>query len=161
MHTAYLSLGSNIGDREKNLREAIAHLHQAGQVTRVSSYYETKPMELAEQPWFLNCALELQTSLTPVVLLQTLLKIERMMGRERTQAKGPRNIDLDLLLFDDQVLHTPELSLPHPAMHTRRFVLVPLAEIAPDAVHPILQKTALVLLKSLPDDDDVRRVPAQ
>jgi 2-amino-4-hydroxy-6-hydroxymethyldihydropteridine diphosphokinase len=161
MHTAYLSLGSNVGDRENNLREAVARLHETGQVIRVSSYYETRPMEVTEQPWFLNCALELQTPLTPVVLLQTLLKIERAMGRERTQAKGPRNIDLDLLLFDDETLHTSELSLPHPAMHARRFVLVPLAEIAPLVMHPVLRKTVSELLANLPDDDDVRKMNQQ
>jgi 2-amino-4-hydroxy-6-hydroxymethyldihydropteridine diphosphokinase len=96
-----------------------------------------------------------------VVLLQTLLKIERAMGRERTQAKGPRNIDLDLLLFDDETLHTSELSLPHPAMHARRFVLVPLAEIAPLVMHPVLRKTVSELLANLPDDDDVRKMNQQ
>lgn len=161
MHTAYLSLGSNLGDRAGNLREAIAHLHQAGQVTKVSSCYETRPMEVVDQPWFLNCALELRTALTPVVLLQTLLRIERTMGRERTQPKGPRKIDLDVLLFDDETLEADELTLPHPAMHKRRFVLVPLAEIAPSVMHPLLRKTASDLLSSLPDDDDVRLATQQ
>jgi 2-amino-4-hydroxy-6-hydroxymethyldihydropteridine diphosphokinase len=157
MHTAFLSLGSNVGDRLAQLREACERLQDAGEVVRISSYYETEPMEFTAQPWFLNCVVELRTESTPVELMRILLKIERAMGRERNQAKGPRNIDLDLLLYDDETVTTPELTLPHPAMHARRFVLVPLAEIAPGATHPILQKSARQLLASLPEGGEVHR----
>ncbi len=157
MHTAFLSLGSNVGDRSAHLREACRRLQAIGEVVRISSYYETEPMEFTAQPWFLNSVVEFQTEATPVELMRTLLMIERAMGRERNQAKGPRNIDLDLLLYDDKTLATPELTLPHPAMHERRFVLVPLAEIAPGAIHPILRKSARQLLASLPEGGEVRR----
>jgi 2-amino-4-hydroxy-6-hydroxymethyldihydropteridine diphosphokinase len=160
MHTAYLSLGSNVGDRGANLREAIRRLQEIGEVVRTSSYYETEPMEFTAQRWFLNCAVELRTMMAPVSLMQTLLSVERAMGRERNEAKGPRNIDLDLLLYDDETVTTPELTLPHPAMHERRFVLAPLVEIAPVAMHPILRKTAWQLLKNLPAGGEVRRLTA-
>jgi 2-amino-4-hydroxy-6-hydroxymethyldihydropteridine diphosphokinase len=157
MHTAFLSLGSNVGDRLARLREACERLQVAGEVVRISSYYETEPIEFTAQPWFLNCVVELRTEITPVELMRTLLRIERAMGRERNQAKGPRNIDLDLLLYDDETVTTAELTLPHPAMHARRFVLVPLAEIAPAAMHPILRKSAQQLLADLLEGGEVRR----
>ena len=157
-HCAYLSLGSNQGDRLANLREAISRLRALGTISRVSSAYETEPVEMTEQDWFVNCALELRTTLTAPVLMRRVLEIERSMGRERTQAKGPRNIDIDLLLFDDETVNTAELTLPHPAMHERRFVLVPLAEIAPRAVHPKLRKSAFQLLESVATHEEVRRL---
>ncbi len=157
-HTALIALGSNIGERETNLREAIRRIGELGEVTRVSSFYETEPVEVTDQPWFLNAALELRTELEPLVLLRSLLRVEQAMGRYREVPKGPRNIDLDLLLFDDEVINTPELTLPHPEMHKRRFVLAPLAEIAPGRLHPILHKPALTLLGMLTDPAIVRRV---
>jgi 2-amino-4-hydroxy-6-hydroxymethyldihydropteridine diphosphokinase len=148
--TVYLSLGSNLGDRELNLRTAISRLSELGEVTKISSFYETEPVEFIEQPWFLNCAVELQTSLTPQELLLGLLALERQIGRERLQPKGPRLIDLDILLFNDLTLHEPGLTIPHPALHERRFVLEPLAEIAPDVNHPVLKKKMHELLAVLP-----------
>jgi len=156
-HAAYLSLGSNVGDRAANLREAIARLRTAGTVESISSFYETEPVEFTKQAWFLNCAVHLWTEMGPPELLQALLEIERSMGRTRDLPKGPRNIDIDLLLYDDETVNTPELTLPHPAMHERRFVLTPLVEIAPDVMHPALRKTAWELLKTLPEDAAVRR----
>lgn len=157
-HTAYVSLGANVGDREANLRDAIARLRKAGVVSRISSLYETEPMELREQAWFLNCVVELKTELAPTALLGRMLQIEREMGRERNLPKGPRTIDLDLLLFDNDIVTAPELTVPHPAMQDRRFVLVPLVEIAPGAVHPILRKTAFQLLETLSAGAEVRRI---
>lgn len=146
---AYLSLGCNIGNREANLREAVTRLGALGTVTAVSSFYETEPVEFLEQPWFLNCVVLLETDLTPKLLLSRLLEIERAMGRERLQPKGPRLIDIDILLFGEEVINQPDLTVPHPALHKRRFVLEPLAEIGPGAMHPVLRKTARELLAEL------------
>ena len=148
---AYLSLGSNLGDREANLRDAIARLNPLGRVTAVSSFYETEPVDFLDQPWFLNCVVLLETDLPPQMLLQRLLEIERSLGRERLQPKGPRLIDIDILLYGDEIIHEPGLSIPHPALHERRFVMAPLAEIAPEVIHPVLKKSARELLLSLPD----------
>jgi len=154
----YLSLGSNIGDRAANLQSAIEELSRFGKVAAVSSFYETEPVEFTKQPWFLNCAVSLDTEKTPGQLLRVLLEIERTMGRLRTQQKGPRKIDIDILLFGDSSVNTATLTIPHPAMHERRFVLEPLAEIAPDARHPLLNKTVRELRDSLPPGQAVRRV---
>src|SRR6267378_1875299 len=155
--TAYLSLGSNLGDRESHLRDAIFRLGSEGRVAAVSSFYETEPVEVTAQPWFLNCAIALETTKTPEVLMMSILRIEQEMGRKRDQKKGPRTIDIDILLFGNAVIDTAELTLPHAAMHERRFVLEPLAEIAPEALHPLLNKTALELLEGLPPGQEVTR----
>jgi 2-amino-4-hydroxy-6-hydroxymethyldihydropteridine diphosphokinase len=157
-HRVYLSLGSNVGERELQLREAIRRLEAAGKVFAVSSFYETEPVEVADQPWFLNCAVGIETGKTPQEMMELLLGIEREMGRRRVQKKGPRTIDLDILLFGDEAIDTAELTIPHPAMAERRFMLEPLAEIAPQARHPVLGKSVRDMLDALPAGAVVRKV---
>jgi 2-amino-4-hydroxy-6-hydroxymethyldihydropteridine diphosphokinase len=155
----YLSLGANVGDCARNIREAITRLETVGRVVTASSLYETEPVEFTEQAWFLNCAVAVETTKTPVQLMAELLTIEREMGRQRTRKKGPRNIDIDILLFGDAVVDSPELTIPHPAMQQRRFVLEPLAEIAAEARHPGLGKSVRELLDVLPAGQTVRKIP--
>ena len=155
---AYLSLGSNIGNRELNLRDAIQRLHSIGSVQSVSSIYETEPVEFIDQPMFCNCAVAFQTVAKPEQLMVQLLDIETAMGRQRIQKKGPRTIDIDVLLFGNQIVNTPTLTIPHPAMHQRRFVLQPLLEIAAEVRHPLLKKTTQELLDELAPGQAVRRV---
>ena len=141
-HTAYIALGSNLGDKEANLRRALELLIERGvEIVKTSTFISTEPYGVTDQPQFLNGVCEVRTSLVPLALLHTLLEIEQEMGRVRLRHWGERNIDLDLLLYEDVVLDTPELKLPHPDMQNRDFVLLPLAEIAPELVHPILQKS--------------------
>jgi len=154
----YLSLGSNVGDRAAQLRDAQARLGADGRVTEVSSFYETEPVEFTQQPWFLNCALALETSKTPQQLMAAILGIEEKMGRRRVQKKGPRSIDIDILLFDDTITDSAELTIPHPALQQRRFVLEPLAEIAPEVLHPVLNKTIRELRDALPPGQVVRKL---
>ena len=154
---AYLSLGSNVGDRAVQLHDAIARLAAAGRVAAISSFYETEPVEFTDQPWFLNCAVALETRMPPPELMKTLLAIEQAMGRRRTQKKGPRTIDIDILLYGNEIVDSPDLTIPHPAMQERRFVLQPLAEIAPEARHPALKKTVGELLAELPSGQAVRK----
>jgi 2-amino-4-hydroxy-6-hydroxymethyldihydropteridine diphosphokinase len=159
--TIFLSLGSNVGDREKNLRAAIGFLPEAGvDVTRVSSFYETEPVDLLEQPWFLNCVVQGQTVVPAVELLRKLREVESRMGSRKVIARGPRLIDLDILLYGQQIVDTAELQVPHPRMHLRRFVLEPLVEIAPHAKHPFWRGTAADLLRELADGSVVKKIPS-
>ena len=150
MSIAYIALGSNLGDKEKNLRRALLLLTQQGvEVVRVSSFLSTEPYGVTDQPQFLNAVACVRTSLTPLALLDVLLATELAMGRVRLRHWGERNIDLDLLLYEDVVLDTPRLRLPHPDMQNRDFVLLPLAAIAPELKHPTLQKTIWELKENL------------
>ncbi len=158
--TVYLSLGSNLGDRAANLRSAIAALDALGKVTAVSALYETEPVEFRAQPWFLNCAVAMETELMPKQFLARVQAIEQQLGRRRVQPKGPRTIDVDILLFGNSVVDTPALVIPHPAMHERRFVLEPLVEIAPEARHPVLKRTVREMRDALPPGEAVRKVTA-
>ena len=157
----YLSLGSNVGDRIANLRDALERLAEAGTVTATSCFYETEPVDFHDQPWFLNCTVALETAKPPRDLLALALAIEEGMGRRRVRDKGPRIIDIDILLFGNRVIDEPGLKIPHPAMHERRFVLEPLAEIAPGVLHPAIMKTARQLLAELPSGQAVRILHAR
>jgi len=154
----YLSLGSNVGDRAANLNTAIDRLRAFGEVVAVSSCYETEPVEFTAQPWFLNCAVTLDTEKTPGQLLSGILDIEQQLGRRRGQQKGPRILDIDILLFGDSIVEDAGLTIPHPAMQERRFVLEPLAEIAPDVLHPILKRSIRELRDALPPGQAVRKI---
>jgi 2-amino-4-hydroxy-6-hydroxymethyldihydropteridine diphosphokinase len=159
--TVYLSLGSNMGDRQKNLRDAIARLESVGRILRISSFYETEPIEFTRQAWFLNCVVAIETEKAPQELMTGLLEIEQDLGRRRARRKGPRTIDIDIVLFGDIVLNSAALVVPHPAMQQRRFVLEPLAEIASEVRHPVLKKTIRELLAELPAGGQmVRRLNA-
>jgi 2-amino-4-hydroxy-6-hydroxymethyldihydropteridine diphosphokinase len=153
----YLSLGSNIGDREENLRTAIVKLHARDlRIRRISSLYETAAVYYLEQPDFLNCVVEADTELLPMRLLLRVSNIERSMGRKRSIPKGPRNIDIDILLHGASVVDTAQLQIPHPRMGERRFVLEPLAELAPDLRHPVDQRTIRQMLASAPQQRVVK-----
>jgi len=154
---AYLSLGSNLGDRESNLRAAMAALPSANfHATKVSSFYETEPVDYLDQPWFLNCVMEGQTASPPRDLLLALRDIESQLGSEKTFAKGPRLLDIDILLYGDESIDSPELQIPHPRMLQRKFVLAPLAEIAPQLRHPSWPANACDLLAHSIDPSIVR-----
>lgn len=155
--TVYLGLGSNVGDKAAHLREAARRLEGIGAIEALSSLYRTEPVGFADQDWFLNAAACLRTRLSPRELLEAVLAMEREMGRIRTVRNGPRTIDIDLLLYGAAVVDEPGLSLPHPRLHERLFVLAPLAEIAPDLRHPALAETMAALRDARSGDGGVER----
>ena len=147
MKTVYLGLGSNMGDRQAMLREALAALESPQlHIRRVSPVYETEPMYVADQHWFLNMAAEAETDLFPLQLLHRTSRVEARLGRRRLTPKGPRTIDIDILLFGNSVMRTPSLEIPHPRFRERRFVLAPLADLAPELRDPVTRKTVRQLL---------------
>jgi 2-amino-4-hydroxy-6-hydroxymethyldihydropteridine diphosphokinase len=153
----YLSLGSNLGDRAANLERAIEGLSEIGvRVLRLSSIYETEPVDFLAQPWFLNCVVEAETSLAPRQLLDELQALERKLGSRKVVPSGPRVMDLDILFYEDAAIHEPGMEIPHPRLAERRFVLIPLVELAPELRHPVLGKTASELLAATRDRSAVR-----
>lgn len=156
MNKVYISVGSNLGNREKNIKEAINLIKSYGlNISKISPIYETEPVGFKEQNLFLNLVIELETNLLPAELLSILKQVETRLDKKIERKWGPRTIDLDILLYDDIILELPELQIPHKLMHTRRFVLIPLSQIAPNVKHPILNKTMKVLVDELTDNSRV------
>ncbi len=159
MNQLFLLTGSNIGDSEANLLEAFAQIElQVGEIISASSVYRTEPWGNKNQQDFLNQVLEVHSSLKPEEVLERILAIEQLMGRNREVKWEPRVIDIDILFAGNQQIHTPDLQIPHPLLHERRFTLLPLSEIAPDFIHPVFQKTVLQLLTDCPDTSSVEKV---
>ena len=159
MRTAYLLIGGNLGNRKENLAKAVSLINeQCGSLTRSSSIYETEAWGNTDQPSFLNQALEISTSLTARLLMRRVLRIEEEMGRIRKEKLGPRIIDIDILLFENEIHDLRFLKIPHPEMQNRRFVLVPLAEINSALQHPVLKKTIAELLEECPDNLEVKKI---
>lgn len=154
MNIAYLLIGGNLGDREQNLADAVTHIVRAagGELLACSALYETAAWGNTEQPAFLNQALQISTRFTAATLLKKMLAVETGLGRIRAEKFGPRVIDIDIIFFNEAIIHTKQLVVPHPYMQDRRFVLTPLQEIAPGYRHPVLQKTVTELLEICPDD---------
>jgi 2-amino-4-hydroxy-6-hydroxymethyldihydropteridine diphosphokinase len=156
MADVYLGLGANLGDRLLNLRTALHRMTTYAEVQRVSSLYETEPVGFLEQDWFLNAAAHITTDLAPLDLLHAIRGIENDLGRQRIVVNGPRTVDLDILLWEDQVINSGGLVVPHPRMHERLFVLAPLRELAPKLLHPALARTVEELEERLPATSQVR-----
>ena len=141
MDEIFIGIGSNLGDKEKNIRKAISLLKERCKILKLSSLYETEPVGYKNQNWFLNCAVQIKTGLKPQELLKFILSIENKLGRIRAIKNGPRTIDLDILFYGNKIIKTKNLAIPHPRLHKRLFVLKPLADICPDFVHPVLNKS--------------------
>ena len=155
-HSVIISVGSNIGDKRANCRQSIDHLLDSGNASLVkaSRFYRTSPVDFMDQDWFVNAAVKVQTPLEPLDLLATLQSIQQQAGRTKSGIRfGPRVLDLDIIFFDQLVLKTPALEIPHPRMHKRRFVLQPICDIDPDIVHPLLNMPVKSLLNQLDDND--------
>lgn len=157
MAKTFIALGGNIGDRSANLATALEQLAAVMSIEQRSNIYETAPKYVTDQPHFLNMAVSGETDLSPEPLLDALKEIEQTLGRVEGQRFGPRPIDLDILFYDDRQIDTPRLTIPHPRLHERRFVLAPLADIASMFSHPTSGQTVAEMLEALPSDDDVRR----
>lgn len=159
MNDVYLLIGGNLGDRMAFLRQAKSLIEQsAGHIVAISSIYETAAWGMEDQPSFYNCAIHIHSNIAPEALMRILLNIETEMGRRRLQKFGPRIIDIDMILYNDQIVNSDVLILPHPQMQNRRFVLAPLAEIAANIMHPVLHKTVARLLEECPDTLDVHKI---
>ena len=158
MSVVYLGLGSNVGNKEDHLKRAIDALSQLGKIQNVSPLYFTEPVGDVVQNWFLNCVVEMETEREPQILLSSVKEIERILGRKKTMEKGPRVIDIDILFYDDRIIRTKTIIIPHPSIHERLFVLQPLLDLNAQFVHPLLKKTIRELYESHPWSQKVVRV---
>lgn len=158
-NTAFISIGSNIGDRLGNCKKAVEGFaeNEDIQIIKTSSFYETEPWGEIEQDWFINCVIEIETTLDAKALLATLQNIEKGFGRNRINRGGPRVIDMDILFFNREIMESQDLIVPHPFLHKRRFVLTPLYEIAPDFIHPVLKMSVADLLRQVDDNKKIVR----
>ncbi len=155
-HWTFLSLGSNVGNRERSLELAVQLLLQRGVKTeKLSSVYLTEPVDFKDQSWFLNQVILAQTALPPRDLLTECLEVERCLGRQRIEPKGPRSLDIDILFYDDWIVEEMGLTIPHPRLHLRRFTLIPLIEIEPQLIHPVFHEPVTLLLEHCPDPSQV------
>ena len=155
----FLCIGTNLGDRRKNLAHAISLLEKEGiEILKVSSLYETQPVDIPSQPWFYNQVIEIRSNVNPMAFLALIKKIERKIGRMDHSYKGPRIIDIDILMVEKTVVQTKELKIPHPRMEKRNFVLLPFVEISPDAIHPIINEKIIDLLNKSNDHSIVKQV---
>ena len=155
-HTAIISIGSNLGDKLENCRRAVSALDRIDHTTvsACSRFYKTAPVDYLDQEWFVNAVVKIDTGLNPLELLEALKDIQRRAGRVHDPIRfGPRIIDLDVIFFDDEIIDTPDLKIPHPRLHKRRFVLKPICDIDPAIVHPVFQKDVQSLLNQLTDED--------
>lgn len=162
-HAVFLSVGSNLGDKLDNCLKGIAALTESGEseLLEASRFFRTSPVDYTDQDWFVNAAVKIRTTVEPLVLLEELMVIQQRMGRKGDTIRfGPRVLDLDILLYDDRVIRTPRLEIPHPRMHKRAFVLQPICDINPAIIHPELGQTVADLLSRL-DDDDQRVIPLE
>ncbi len=158
MSIAFIGIGSNLGKRIENCIRALEEISNFARITALSSIYETESVDKEDQPDFINCVIEVETSLSPFDLLIFLQSVENMIGRKHLEKGGPRIIDLDIIFYDNLVIETNELIIPHPRAHLRRFVLEPLCEIAPDFIHPVLKKTIQEILNNLKEDQGVEKI---
>lgn len=161
-HIAYIGIGSNVGDKLRQCQEALSEILRIDRhrLLAQSSYYKTQPLGYSTQDWFVNSVIKIETGLDAQELLQSLKGIELGLGRQETFRWGPRTIDLDLLFYDEEELESEELQLPHPHLHKRQFVLVPLSEIDPHLIHPVLRRTIREILDQMEEDQGVERLPS-
>ena len=155
MNKVFIGIGSNLGDKERNIKTAISLLKEKCKILKLSPLYETEPVGFKDQDWFLNCVVEIGTELDPGELLEFMQNIEKKLKKIKTIENGPRTIDLDILFYNDAVINEKNLVIPHPGLHQRLFVLVPLNDIAPELIHPVLKKTIRNVLRELKSDDKV------
>jgi 2-amino-4-hydroxy-6-hydroxymethyldihydropteridine diphosphokinase len=156
MSLVYLSLGSNVGDTEKNIKKAIQNIGDLYKITKISKLYTTEPVGFKEQDWFLNCVVEIETSVHPEIIFASMQALEKKLGRTETRLDGPRTIDIDLLFYGDKVVNRVNLTIPHLRVHERRFVLQPMLDVNPDFKHPVLKKTIQQLYDALTTKEQVK-----
>lgn len=158
MPTVYLSLGSNLGKKKENIERAISFLKEKGIVKKISSFYKTEPVDVRDQPWFVNCVVEAETVLSPEKLLVFTQSIEKRLKKRILRRKGPRTIDIDILFYDNKRINKKNITIPHPRLHNRNFVVIPFCEINPHFVHPVLKKTMADLCNEVNETQKIIKI---